>query len=639
MTPYAHWRHQTRRLLEPLAALMRPGCASLPIEGRASDHDAQADRLESFARPLFLAALYLQSEPESDDTSREFREKISGWFRAGLVLGTDPESPEYWGPDASYHQHHVEMGLMALGLQLAPAALWDPLASADRARVAAWFATARGGGIVNNNHLFMSVHILEFLGAAGFAHRTDRAVIDAHLDQLETMHRGGGWFEDGINQAYDHYNAYAFHFYGLLWAHLHGLREPARAARWRDWARAFLADYQHFFAASGEHPAFGRSIAYRFNAVAPFGLAALADCADLPPGRLRRLCTRNLDFFLSKPITNTQCCLAAGFTDAWPGIVEPYSCAASPYWCAKGFTPLLLPSDHVFWTTPEQPLPSEAPGGFVRVMRAPGLIARGLPGGEVELLNAGSMVSSTQLRYGAWKWSKLSYRTGAGFTYAFPEATAWSPDGALLQTVDDGRVFGRHSTVAVELAGDHLGFACNLGFKTGQVSTGVEAFVFWREGWLLHLHRYDARQPVTLRLGGFALPLAEPVVQLHETPDLLAAWSADERGTVLQRLGGTPAAPTWDARLSDETPRRHVLAPFHATPVLETARHAGAGWLAALSWTGRDRAAARPWRLLTGDEGRWNLNHPELGAWEIAHWALPATAVSLLSEIPCVTSP
>ena len=36
-----------------------------------------------------------------------------------LHAGTDPAGPHYWGPDASYHQHHVEMGLMAIALQIA----------------------------------------------------------------------------------------------------------------------------------------------------------------------------------------------------------------------------------------------------------------------------------------------------------------------------------------------------------------------------------------------------------------------------------------------------------------------------------------------------------------------------------------
>jgi len=235
---YTHWQIQLRRLLEPLSVLMQPGRADLAIAGTPSDHDAQADRLESFARPLLLASFYLQSaplEPTADaniSSDPAFREKIAFWFRSALVAGADPTSKQSWGPDASYHQHHVEMGLLAIALQLAPAATLDaPETRRTRPQVARWFATCRGGGIVNNNHLFMSVHILEFLGKQGYAHRTDRAVITAHLNQLETMHRGGGWFEDGINQAYDHYNAYAFHFYGLMWARLHRRRTTRPAPR------------------------------------------------------------------------------------------------------------------------------------------------------------------------------------------------------------------------------------------------------------------------------------------------------------------------------------------------------------------------------------------------------------------------
>lgn len=630
---YRHWQDSARRLLEPLAALMRPGHAELDIQGPASDHDRQADRLESFARPLTLAAFWLQSAMRPEDAA--FRTQLSNWFRAGLVAGTDPAHPHYWGPDASYHQHHVEMGLMAIALQVADRDLWAPLSSEEQAQVARWFASCRGGGIVNNNHLFMSVHILEFLGRHGFAHRTDRTVSTAHLNQLETMHRGGGWFEDGINQAFDHYNAYAFHFYGLMWAHLHGGQDAARAQRWRDWGKLFVRDYQYFFAASGEHPAFGRSITYRFNCLNVFGLALAENCTDLAPGLLRRLCTRNLDFFLSRPIYQEQGCLNAGFTDRFDRMVEPYSCAASPYWAAKGFTPLLLPPEHAFWTDAEQPLPAER--GFVHVMPAPGLVTRSVPGGDIEILNAGSMVGNTQLRYGAWKWSKLSYRTGVHFTYAFPEISNVSFDSALTQQVDDGRVFGRHSTVTVELDESHLGYAYNLGAKTGQVNTSVETFVFWRAGWLLHVHHYDARQPVVFRLGGFALPLTEGgAVALNDpseitpfpgrmgaTAPLLSAFSPDGRGTTLQPLLGF-ATSEWDNRLDDSTERRHVAAPYHVTPIVKTARHSGRGVLAALSWAGPDRSESAAWTVISGTAGVWKLHHPKLGDWELRHWSLPA---------------
>jgi hypothetical protein len=623
---YREWQGRVRQLLVPLAALMREGAADLPITGPASDHDAQADRLETFARPLTVAAHYLQSFPDPADTEElAFRDRIARWFRTGLVLGTDPTLPQFWGPDASYHQHHVEMGLLSIALQIAPAQLWDPLPQTAKDQVARWLATSRGNGIVNNNHLFMSVHILEFLGRHGYGHRTDRAVITAHLNQLETMHRGGGWFEDGINQAYDHYNAYAFHFYGLWWARLHGAGDPARAQRWREWARLFVRDYHYFFAASGEHPAFGRSMMYRFNAISVFGLAVAENCTDLPLGLLRRLCTRNLEFFLKRPITQEQGCLAFGFTDRFEALAEPYSCSGSPYWCAKGLAALVLPPDHAFWIAPEEPLPAEQ-GDFAHPISPAGLLIRGV-GGEAEILNAGSMVSNTQLRYGAWKWSKIAYRTGTGFTLAKGKpATDWSLDSALTLMLDDGRVFGRHSTVCVEMDDTHVGYSYGLGFKTGQVNTGAETFIWWREGWLLQMHQVEVRHPAgRLRLGGYALPLTEPVVpeRLFDGRRLLIAWAGDGRGTALQPLLGFHET-SWDERLDLQQSRTHVMAPFHITPVAETPRVIGRTVLVALAWTGRDRAAARPWHLIRGENGHWELEHPHHGSWRINHWALPA---------------
>src|SRR5262249_5552208 len=151
------------------------------------------------ARPLLLAAFFLQSRDQAED--RAFRQRLAQWFREGLVVGSDPRNALYWGPDANYHQHHVEIGLLSIGLQLARRELWDPLTRAEKDQVARWLGTARGNGIVNNNHYFMGVHILEFLGAEGYARRADRPMVDEFLTRLELMHRGGGWFEDGINQA------------------------------------------------------------------------------------------------------------------------------------------------------------------------------------------------------------------------------------------------------------------------------------------------------------------------------------------------------------------------------------------------------------------------------------------------------
>jgi hypothetical protein len=262
-------------------------------------------------------------------------------------------------------------------------------------------------------------------------------------------------------------------------------------------------------------------------------------------------------------------------------------------------------------------------------MTAPGLVTRSVPGGDIEILNAGSMVGNTQLRYGAWKWSKTSYRTGVHFCYAFPEITAVSPDSALTAELADGRIFGRHSTVPVELDEHHLGYSWNLGSKVGQVNTGVETFVFWRDGWLLQVHTYDARQPVTLRVGGFALPITQVEPGLRtglktSAPgeNVLSAFNQGH-GTVLQPLLGLTTS-TWDTRLDDTTERRHVAAPYHVTPIAGTAPVTGRGVIAALVWAGTDRASAAAWQVTSAAAGVWQLTHPKLGDWTIRHWSLPA---------------
>ena len=621
---YRRWQSHARRLLEPLSRLFAPGKASLPIHGPASANGANSDRLETFARPLLLAAHYLQSSPETDDPSAKgFREQVADWFRRALVIGSTPGGADAWGPDSNYSQIHVEMGLLCVALQIAPQHLWMPLTQAERDQVARWLSTARHTGYVDNNHYFMGLHVLEFLRAHGYGQRSDATIVDTYFDRLERMHRGGGWFQDGINQSFDYYNAYAFNFYGLWWARLHGAQNPARAQRWRDYARAFTRDYEHFFAASGEHPAFGRSITYRFNAVATFGLTILEHCTDLPLGRLRRLCTRNLEFFLRQPIYQEQGCLALGWLDRFDASAEIYSDAGSPYWAAKGFSPLLIPPTHPFWTVPEEPLAREG-GDHARVIAPAGIVVRSTQG-AVELINAGSQVSNTNLRYGAWKWSKTAYRTGVSFTCAFPAQTNWSPDSALTIRLPDGRVFGRHSTVATELSDTHVGYSWALGYAPEQINVGVDTLIWWRAGWLLQLHRFDALQPVELRLGGYALPLRDPVCTRSAESNLLVAWdSARHQGTALQPLHGFDATD-WDARLDETSPRAHLAAHYHVTPLAIRRNARGQGFVAALTWTGlADNAAeAAPWTLESAQPGAWRLGHPHLGTWKLSHEALP----------------
>ncbi len=99
--------------------------------------------------------------------------------------------------------------------------------------------------------------------------------------------------------------------------------------------------------------------------------------------------------------------------------------------------------------------------------------------------------------------------------------------------------------------------------------------------------------------------------------------SAHTHGTVLQPLHGL-ATTDWDLRLDDASPRAHLAAPYHATPIALRPGVEGAGVLAALVWTGSSATEAAPWTVVAAPAGEWRLMHAELGEWRIRHPQLPA---------------
>jgi len=55
----------------------------------------------------------------------------------------------------------------------------------------------------------------EFLSSIGA--RYEESEILRGLDATEDWYVGDGWYTDGADRRVDHYNAWAFHFYPLLW--------------------------------------------------------------------------------------------------------------------------------------------------------------------------------------------------------------------------------------------------------------------------------------------------------------------------------------------------------------------------------------------------------------------------------------
>lgn len=616
---YRWWQNQAKDLIEPLIKLMEDGKAAMEIEGMASDHDENADRLESFARPLLLWAHWRKSlEAFSDCNDDHISSTAQEWFRKGLIAGTDPKSPEFWGHSANFHQHSVEMGLMVIGLELSREHLWETLSASEKNQVLLWLESDVGNGHHWNNHMFFGILVMEFLIREGKGHEAYRLVIDRWFEELDGMYANEGWYMDGMNQAFDFYNAYAWHYYILWWISLYGENDPERCERWSERSGRFMEDYPHFFAESGEHPAFGRSITYRFNATAPIGLAHALGVSPLDPGLSRSLCQRNLKFFMDKPVLQSQGCLSLGWYDEFIDMVEVYSCGGSTYWAAKAFAPLLLGPDDAFWSSEEVACPA-AKGDTSLAMKPPSLVVRNT-NGEVEIVNVGSQIASTNTRFGPYKWGLLSYKSSYGFTIVRDGDLYPLDSGLTAQALDGKVIYGRHYTAPALVEADRMACLYSLGRKLEQFQVSVETRMWWKGDWQLIVHRCTAKQDSILRHGSYALSSSD-ASQLERSDK--QAWSG-EQGIALQNISGFERSAA-DSRLSDDDgPRRHIQAPYHVTLLLEKNMKAGEeAWLVSLSWSGKERAEGAPWKVDRLADGDWRFSHDSLGEWNVVDTFLP----------------
>ncbi|MCK7622290.1 DUF2264 domain-containing protein [Streptomyces sp. RS10V-4] len=383
----AHWVALADHLLADARRFASPAGARIVLPGRPSSSGPDSDQLEGFARTFLLLAF------RTAGCGGEAPAGLVEAYAAGLRAGTDPRHPEAWpalGQDCP--QTLVEACSLALGLHLTRPWLWDHLPSVVREQLTDWLQGAFGLRIPDNNWHLFRVIVGEFLAGVGAAH--DRAEMAADLARTEEFYAGDGWYRDGgdprTSDHFDHYNGWALHLYPLLWARMAGARAADRLPEYTARLRRFLADFALFFGADGAPMHQGRSLIYRFAAVAAPWMGALADATPLSPGQTRRLASGALRHFTDRGFRDRHGIATLGWYRPYPPMVQGYSGPGSPYWLAKAFLGLLLPATHPCWTEREEPLPVER-GDRVLALPVPGLLLSATRAdGIVRLLNHGS---------------------------------------------------------------------------------------------------------------------------------------------------------------------------------------------------------------------------------------------------------
>jgi hypothetical protein len=356
------------RLLEGVRRFASRRFGAVHVPGPHPSSSRRDEGLEGYARTFLLAAYRLAA------TDGRAPGDLTDRYSEGLKAGTDPGGAEAWPSIEDNAQPIVEAAFVALALNETRHWIWEELDDRTRQRVVDWLSRVQGKRTPLNNWVLFPVVVQAFLKSVGATYRQEE--IDRNLDLVDSWYQRDGWYSDGAGDSYDYYVGWALHFHTLMWCRIDGDgSDPSRAAVYRKRVFRFLENYRFLFASDGAPLYHGRSLTYRFAAVAPLWAGALVDATPLAPGETRRIASGVLRHFLDRGAVRDGL-LTLGWYEEFQPMIQHYSGHGSPYWASKAFCGLLLPPDHPAWTVKEEPMAVEQ-SNFCVAMPAPGFLARG----------------------------------------------------------------------------------------------------------------------------------------------------------------------------------------------------------------------------------------------------------------------
>jgi hypothetical protein len=331
----------------------------------------QAEEFEGFSRIAPLIGVWLEHGAGTMLTLPSGREvDVARVLQEGMLAGSDPRSPDYWGDIADRDQRIAEAADVALALWLSRATVWQRLDAAQRQQIVRWLLQVNGKEVADNNwHLFVA-QVNVALQALGADH--DEKAIERNLARTLEFYRGDGWFTDGPDGPVDYYNAWGF-YYHIGW--IHRMNPGLLAESVNDALPVFAADLLHLLGPNGM-PVMGRSVCYRMAVPAPLIFASTFDSTSLAPAQARRALDLTWDFFAEHGALR-EGRVTQGYCGDDPSILDNYSGPASCLWSLRSLIVALhLGPEAPFWTLDAAPLPVEQ-GDFERSIAGGRWIVRG----------------------------------------------------------------------------------------------------------------------------------------------------------------------------------------------------------------------------------------------------------------------
>lgn len=344
-------------LIRPLKSFYSRHHGFLNLGATGVHYGSRIAGMEGFARVLWgLGPLFSHSRLYKDPSVLQETEEWKSIVTDGLLHGTDPESEEYWGDFSDFDQRIVEAAAIVVTLSL-NTWIWEGLKEKEKKNLYQWLNQVNRCDMPKNNWRFFRILTNMTFSLLGLPVSEEKMKEDRDL--IESFYLGDGWYYDGGKDKMDYYIAFAFHFYGLIYAALMQENDPEYADRLKGRGEAFIKDFIYFFANDGSSIPFGRSLTYRFAHCSLFGAVAFADAGGIEEGVLKNLFVRHMAGWMDKPIADSSGILSIGY--GYPNLVmsEHYNSSGSPYWALKAFIVLALPEGHKFWDVPCQNFPYE----------------------------------------------------------------------------------------------------------------------------------------------------------------------------------------------------------------------------------------------------------------------------------------
>ena len=487
-------------MVRPLESLFSDGKANVNFGFTGVHYGNKAAGIEGFSRLVWgLGPLFAGRQSDYLENQRSEIEKWYHIVRTGLLNGTNPQHPEFWGALKDYSQVMVEMAALAAYIILNRERLWTSFLDKERKQIFEWFDQINKYKVHPNNWRFFRILVNMMFQVLQLPFSQKNLKDDMGI--IEKCYLGDGWYFDGHRHQLEYYIPFAMHFYGLLYAGVMKEQDSERSANYINRGKKFIEDFPYWFSSNGAAVPFGRSLTYRFAHSAYFASLAFSTDEKLEWDIIKGGYLRNLRYWFRKPIFDNAGVMSIGYE--YPNLImsEKYNAPGSPYWAFKSFLALAIDDDHPFWVAGES-FPTLAE--LKPLKHAFMLASHPVGTDQVQLYIAGQ--HCMQHSNSEAKYEKFVYSSQFGFSVSRGSSLA---EGAF------------DSTLAVSLAdenhyrmryGNKESKLYDNGYKTTYtigLRVQVESYIIPIGLWHVRVHNIKTSEAIDIADGGFAIPFYE----------------------------------------------------------------------------------------------------------------------------------